>query len=234
MKHKDITWGWMLAVDFFFAGMGGAMLLITGITGIFLGEGKTSLLGNIIAPVFIGIGASFLILELGRPLQAWRVFLSPKAILTIGAWCMLLAIGFGLGYASFGIQSLPWSGWIVLRKILAVLCALFGLAVAIYPGLLLSRHKARPFWTGPGMMVLFLVSSLATGSTYWGPMPMCSTTRRRMLLSNSISSGVDDIGVWKKIASLSVSLPGSRTAQAAVKEVATSSICSTTPSISWQ
>jgi protein NrfD len=164
MKHKDLTWGWMLGVDFFFAGMGGAMLLITGIAELIPGAGKTSLPGNIIAPVFIGIGASFLILELGRPLQAWRVFLSPKAILTIGAWCMLLAIGFGLGYASFGIQSLPWSGWNVVRKILAFLCALFGLAVATYPGILLSRHKARPFWTGPGMMVLFLISSLVTGS----------------------------------------------------------------------
>ena len=163
MKHKEATWGWMLAVDFFFAGMGGGMLLIAGIADLFLGAGRTSVFGNFLAPVFIGIGASLLILELGCPLQAWRVFVNPKAILTIGAWCMLLAIGFGFAYASFGIPAFPWSGWVVLRKILTILCALFGLVVAAYPGVLLGRHKARPFWTGPGMMVLFLVSSLATG-----------------------------------------------------------------------
>lgn len=163
MKHKEETWGWMLAVDFFSAGMGGGMLLITGIVDLFLGDGKTSLLGNFLAPLFVAAGASFLTLELRRPLQAWRVFMNPRAILTIGAWNMLLAIGFGLAYASFGITALPWSGWNVVRKILALGCAVFGLVVATYPGVLLGRHKSRPFWTGPGMMVLFLVSSLVTG-----------------------------------------------------------------------
>ncbi len=75
MKHKDDTWGWMLAVDFFFAGMGGAMLVITGIADLFLGPGSTSLLGSILAPLCIAVGASLLILELGRPLRAWRVSL---------------------------------------------------------------------------------------------------------------------------------------------------------------
>jgi formate-dependent nitrite reductase membrane component NrfD len=164
MKHREETWGWMLAVDFFFAGMGGGMLLVAGIVDLFSGSGKTSLLGNILGPLFVAAGASFLILELGRPLRAWRVFMNPKAILTVGAWNMLLAIGFGLVYASFGIAVLPWSGWALARKILALLSAVVGLVVATYPGVLLGRHKARPFWTGPGMMVLFLVSSLVTGS----------------------------------------------------------------------
>jgi protein NrfD len=164
MKHKEDTWGWMLAVDFFFAGMGGAMLVINGIADLFLGPGSVSLLGMILAPVCIAVGASLLILELGRPFRAWRVFMNPKAILTVGAWCMLLAIGLGFIYASFGFQVFPWSGASALRQMAASLGAIFGLVVATYPGILLGRHKARPFWTGPGMMVLFLTSSLATGS----------------------------------------------------------------------
>jgi protein NrfD len=163
MKHREDTWGWMLAVDFFFAGMGGGMLLVAGLVDLFAGSGKISVLGNFAGPLFIATGAFFLILELGRPLQAWRVFTNPSAILTIGAWNMLLAIGFGLAYASFGIGAFPWSGWTVIRKILAVACAIVGLVVAIYPGILLGRHKSRPFWTGLGMVVLFLVSSLLTG-----------------------------------------------------------------------
>jgi formate-dependent nitrite reductase membrane component NrfD len=164
MKHKEFTWGWMLAVDFFFAGMGGGMLLIAGIMDLFSGTGKTSLLGEFLAPVFVAIGASFLIFELGRPLRAWRVFMNPKAVLTVGAWNMLLAIGFGLVYASFSIAVLPWSGWAQAREILALLCSLVGLVVATYPGILLGRHKSRPFWTGGGMVVLFLTSSLVTGT----------------------------------------------------------------------
>lgn len=164
MKHKENTWGWMLAADFFFAGMGGGVLLIAGIIELFIGEGRTSLLGNFLAPACIAAGAGLLILELGRPFQAFRVFLNPKAILTIGAWSMLMAIGFGFVYASFGIETLPWSGWIVVRKVAAGLMAVFGLVVATYPGILLGRHKARPSWTGIGIMILFLTSSLVTGT----------------------------------------------------------------------
>lgn len=164
MKHKHDTWGWMLAVDFFFAGMGAAMLVIAGITDLFIGEITTSVLGNFLAPIFVGIGAGFLILELGRPFQAWRVFMNPKAILTFGAWNMLLAIGFGIIYASFGVKAFPWSDMVVLRQIFAVLSIIVGLVVATYPGVLLARHKSRPFWNGPGMMVLFLTSSLVTAA----------------------------------------------------------------------
>jgi len=163
MKHKEDVWGWMLAVDFFFVGMGGGMLVVTGLAGLFLRPGVTSLLGNFAAPLFISIGAGFLILELGRPLQAWRVFLNPKAILTIGAWNMLVAIGCGLLYASFGIPGIPWADWAVLQQILAFVCVIVGLVVATYPGFLLGWHKARPFWTGPGIIGLFLISSLVTG-----------------------------------------------------------------------
>lgn len=163
MKHKETTWGWMLAIDFFFAGMGGAMIATAGISYLFFGNLLTSLIGNFVGPVFVAVGAGFLILELGRPFQAWRVFMNPKAILTFGAWNMTLSIGCGFIFASFGIKSLPWAGWVWAQTILAVICVIFGLVVATYPGVLLSRHKGRPFWTGPGIVNLFLLSSLVTG-----------------------------------------------------------------------
>ena len=163
MKHREEAWGWMLAVDFFFAGMGGGMLVITGIAEIVYGAGVTSLIGNFAGPICIGIGAGFLILELGRPLQAWRVFMNPKAILTIGAWIMSLAIVAGVLYASFGIGAFPWSDWTAGRKMMAIVSVVSGLVVATYPGILLGRHKARPFWNGPGMMGLFMLSSIVTG-----------------------------------------------------------------------
>lgn len=164
MAHKHETWGWMLAVDFFFAGMGGAMLVIAGLSDLFLGAGMTSVLGNLLGPCFIGLGALLLVAELGRPLQGLRVFMNPKAILTFGAWNMLLAIGSGFVFASFGIGALPWSNSIPVREFFAVTNVIFGIVVATYPGVLLGRHKSRPFWTGSGIMGLFLVSSLVTGA----------------------------------------------------------------------
>jgi len=171
MKTKHEGWGWMLAVDFFFAGMGGGMLVLAGIVELFVGEGRTSFAGNLLGPVFMGVGCCFLVLELGRPLQAWRVFMNPRAILTAGAWIMTLAMIAGLGYAAFGLDpawfgraTFPWQQELSLvRKILAVVCVLTGLVVATYPGALLARHKGRPFWVGPGLIPLFLISSLVTG-----------------------------------------------------------------------
>lgn len=161
----------MLAVDFFFAGMGGAMLVIAGIIELFVGPGRTSLLGNLMGPVFMCVGCGFLILELGRPLQAWRVFMNPKAILTAGAWIMSIAIVTGLAYASFGLNPawlgmdrLFWQDWNIVRKLLAIVNVLTGLVVATYPGVLLGRHKGRPFWVGPGMITLFMLSSVVTGA----------------------------------------------------------------------
>lgn len=172
MKTRHEGWGWMLAVDFFFAGMGGGMLVLAAIIELFIGEGRTSFLGNLLGPVFMGVGCGFLVLELGRPLQSWRVFMNPKAILTLGAWIMSFAMVAGLCYAAFGLDAawfgqalFPWQQeFAALRKLLALVCLLTGLVVASYPGVLLARLKGRPFWVGPGLMPLFLLSSLVTGS----------------------------------------------------------------------
>lgn len=163
MSHRHDTWGWMLAVDFFFAGMGGAMLCIAGIADLFGHQPGISPWGHFLGPLCVAAGACFLLIELGRPFQGWRVFMNPKAILTFGAWNMLIAILGGLWYASFSLAGLPWTGSLALRRVLAVICLLAGFIVATYPGVLLGRHKSRPFWMGTGMMVLFCLSSFVTG-----------------------------------------------------------------------
>ena len=164
MSHREEGWNWILAVDFFFAGMGGAMLVLAGIVDLFVTGGQTSVLGVFLGPVFMSIGSGILIFDLGRPFQAWRVFMNPKAILTVGARVMTVSIIVGLAYTSFGIACLPWSGFVLLRKILAVLCIASGLVVAIYPSFVLGRNKGRPFWSGSGLLSMFLVSSLVTGA----------------------------------------------------------------------
>jgi formate-dependent nitrite reductase membrane component NrfD len=111
------------------------------------------------------VGSGFLVLELGRPLHAWRVFMNPKAILTIGAWMMTLAILSGFLYAAMDLplNLIFWRDWAILGKALAAINLVTGLTVATYPGVLLGQHKGRPFWAGPGIMTLFLLSSLVTG-----------------------------------------------------------------------
>ena len=78
MKHREETWGWMLALDFYFAGMGGGMLFIAGLADLLKGKNLTSILANFAAPLCIAAGAGLLILELGRPFQSWRVFFNQR------------------------------------------------------------------------------------------------------------------------------------------------------------
>lgn len=165
MSNKHQTWGWMLAVDFFFAGLGGGMMAIAAAVELF-GGARMSPLANLLGPACMCIGCGFLTLELGRPLRAWRVFMNPKAILTIGAWTMTFAIVSGFIYAamSFPFDLIFWRDWTILGKCLAVINLVTGLIVATYPGVLLGRQKGRPFWVGPGIMALFLLSSMVTAS----------------------------------------------------------------------
>jgi formate-dependent nitrite reductase membrane component NrfD len=166
MKHHEDIWGWMLAADFFLAGMGGAILAIAAVVDLFVGSGQVSFYARLVAPVLIAMGAGLLIFELGRPLQGLRVFINPKSVLTFGAWSMTFAIVAGLANASFYVPAdifkVPWAGNNGWQTVLSVILLVFGLIVASYPGVLLARHKARPFWTGPGIAVLFILSSLVT------------------------------------------------------------------------
>ncbi|SEA30183.1 Formate-dependent nitrite reductase, membrane component NrfD [Desulfuromusa kysingii] len=160
MKHKEVEWGWMLAVDFFFAGMGGGMLFVAGLLYLINGADSISTLGTFVGIVFIGVGSAFLSLELGRPFQAWRVFMNPKALLTWGAWNMVFVMGAAFIYVALDFTGIAMPG---LQTACAVVMLICGLFVATYPGVLLGLHAARPFWTGPGIVVIFLTSSLLTG-----------------------------------------------------------------------
>lgn len=157
----------MLAADFFLAGMGAAALVLAAIADL-SGALPVSLATRLLAPVLIACGAGLLVFELGHPFQGWRVFLNPKAILTFGAWNMTFAICLG------GVNALGYIPWVAqrvsvltdpsLRTALSVLLLLTGSIVASYPGVLLARHNSRPLWAGPGIAVLFIVSSFLTGT----------------------------------------------------------------------
>jgi formate-dependent nitrite reductase membrane component NrfD len=165
MSNKHQTWGWMLAVDFFFAGAGGGMLVTAALVELLGGGIRMSMAGNLLGPAFMCIGCGFLILELGKPFRVWRVFMNPKAILSVGAWTMSVAVcsAFLYGAMALPFPQIFWRDWAGIGKILAVVNLITGLVVATYPGVLLGRQKGRPFWVGPGIMALFMLSSLVTG-----------------------------------------------------------------------
>ncbi len=138
-------------------------MIVSAAADLFFGTGNLFLPGSFAATVLVAIGASLLIFELGRPFQFYRVFSLEKAIMTVGAHMLSLLIGVSFVYGTFLFPSLPWHPLEGLRQVVAVIGLLLGISVVIYTGVLPASMKARPFWHGPALPVLFMVSAIANG-----------------------------------------------------------------------
>jgi protein NrfD len=66
-------------------------------------------------------------------------------------------------YGTFRLSFLPWHAIEGLRRVVALICLLLGVSVVIYTGVLPASMKARPFWHGPALPVLFMVSAISNG-----------------------------------------------------------------------
>lgn len=157
------AWGWPVAGYLFLGGLGGGAITLSSVADLFLGRGEVCALGGLVTAVLIGLGSGLLVFELGRPLQFWRVFSKQKAIMTVGAWMLLLLIGTSFLYFTFWPDFSPWRTWTGPRQALAILNVVLGLGVCTYTGILLGSMKPRRFWSTPALPVLFLISGLSTG-----------------------------------------------------------------------
>jgi polysulfide reductase chain C len=162
-KHTHV-WSWPIAGYLFLGGLGAGMIIVATVADLAFGLGSIFIpcaAGSIVA---LGLGSFLLIFELGRPFQFWRVFSKEKAILTFGAWMVIALVIFDIIYFSFWFVFIPWSGIVLLRQIIGVICLLLGWGVMLYTGVELSSMKARVFWNTPVLPVLFVLSGLLVGA----------------------------------------------------------------------
>jgi polysulfide reductase chain C len=157
------AWGWPIALDLFLAGLGGGIMIVSAVADLFFGTGNLFLPASFAATVLLAIGASLLVFELGRPFQFLRVFSLQKAIMTVGAYLLSLLIAVSFAYSTFLFSFLPWHAIEGLRQVVAAIGLLLGVGVVVYTGVLPASMKARPFWHGPALPVLFMVSAISNG-----------------------------------------------------------------------
>jgi formate-dependent nitrite reductase membrane component NrfD len=178
MAH-ELNWGMPVILYLFLAGLGAGTLTVS--ASIFLRGGDvsrglhvdTARYGAFLAPLPIIIGCGLLVFELGsfqaghwlRWLNLYRVInLSP---MSIGTWLLTGTILIALVYAYTFIPNapgLPNARRYPLRRALSWVAVPFGVATAVYTGVLLGAMPARPFWNSPILALLFLVSALSTGA----------------------------------------------------------------------
>jgi formate-dependent nitrite reductase membrane component NrfD len=167
----QIEWRWLIAAYLFLAGVGGGAYL-AGVIADFAsrtalaGGADWTLLSKI--GVFLGvpcvlIGTLFLLADLGKPLNAWRVWMKPgTSWIARGTIIIVLFMIFAAIQTAFWIW--PFPGAIEnARGVIAVLGAIFGFLTVIYTGLLLGYSQPIALWRTALLPVLFFVSAVSTG-----------------------------------------------------------------------
>jgi formate-dependent nitrite reductase membrane component NrfD len=182
-----IHWNWIVAIDLFGAGLSAGAFIISA-TAYFLGREKyesITRIGAYIAPFPVMVGLVCLIYDLERPSLFWKLFLTfrPTSVMSLGAWLLLFFSFFSIGhfilwlperFDTLGIIRAIRSNRFLARfrgdnltKIRGLVGG-FGIpismGVGIYTGVLLGALTARPFWNNPMLPMLFLISTMMTGS----------------------------------------------------------------------
>lgn len=160
--HHGEAFGVLIALYFYLTGLSAGSFVISTLAYGFGLERYRPLgrLGVIAATLTLSAAPLCLLLHVGRPLGAWRLFwnLNPASPLT---WGSFLLAGYPIvcilyGWAIFGERER-------LARGLGLAGIPLALAVHGYTGFVLSFAKARPLWHTSMMPVLFLVSAMVSG-----------------------------------------------------------------------
>lgn len=174
-------WGWEIPVYLFLGGLVAGLMMTIGAL-LFL-RGKQAMTpamrhGLVAAPVLLSVGMGALFLDLTVKLNVVRFYMTlrPTSPMSWGSWILMLvypvqlllvlalpcarlsprieAIGLAKKLGAWAAKHLPELGLASL---------IFGLALGLYTGLLLSTMAARPLWSSGALGALFLASGASTG-----------------------------------------------------------------------
>jgi polysulfide reductase chain C len=158
-------WRWLIAAYLFLAGVGGGAYLAGVIADFAFGAewSKVSMIGVSLGVPCVLMGTFFLLADLGKPLNAWRVWMKPGT-----SWIARGTIIIVLFMIFAAIQTALWI-WPFPGAIenahgpIAVLGAIFAFLTVVYTGLLLGYSQPIALWRTALLPVLFFVSAVSTG-----------------------------------------------------------------------
>jgi protein NrfD len=188
---EQYEWGILIVNYLFVAGLSAGAFAISSFATYLGGPHfrRVAQIGALIAPWPVMLGIGLLVLDLGRPLAFWRLFLTVQwtSPMSIGSWLLTSFILLSLVYAALWVPAplsnllrvptrrqdlLHFTRWTPLshqfvhraRALVAALGFPLSLGVGIYTGILLGAIPARPFWNTPMLAQLFLFSAMSTGT----------------------------------------------------------------------
>jgi len=149
------VWGLNHAIWFFLMGVAGTLYLNRVLFGIELGRVLGMSLADVLGIVLVGIGGLILMADLGKPLRFWRALFNVRhSWISVGAICDFVFLVFGglyllpdlaLGH-SRPFALLPFGAGTPLGVVFQIIAGLAALIVVIYPGFVMAKPTAIPFW----------------------------------------------------------------------------------------
>jgi formate-dependent nitrite reductase membrane component NrfD len=164
------NWGWEIAMDLFFGGLGAGCFIITAIINL---ATKNKFIRTIKfgawASVISLLGAVLvLMLEVGIPQRAillYQSFVNFNSWMPVGAWLLFT------GIIIFGLYAISLTDRITsrfkfllkCRTVLAIIGILLAIGISAYTGLLLSAIWVHPLWDTLWLPALIMASAFSMG-----------------------------------------------------------------------
>lgn len=178
-KPQEV-WGWQIAGYLYLGGLGAgafAVAVILDWLGVGLSPMYASPVGDWVwdwskalvlwGPLVAGVGASLLILDLGRNrLRFFTAGNNPRTSWMARGFSILLSFIVAAGaVAAVSVFAPEWRvSTLALWRVVEAVAVVTALGTAVYTGILLRSMKCILAWNAPLIPPLFLASALSTGS----------------------------------------------------------------------
>jgi formate-dependent nitrite reductase membrane component NrfD len=171
------NWGWLIVLYFFAGGLTGGVYFAAAWLDLFgdAADRPAMRLGHLLALPLIVVSSLFLIVDLGQPLRFWHMLFAsenfPQPMFKVYSpmsFGSLVLFVFGvIAFLSFvdallGDRLLHTPGN-PIGKIVSIVGAIAGLALAGYTGVLLNVNNEPVWGNSPWISALFLFSGMSTG-----------------------------------------------------------------------
>ena len=160
--HQQEAFGVFIAIYFYLTGLSaGSFILSTLAYGFGLEKFKPlGRVGIVLATVLLLVAPLFLLLHVGQPFRAWRLFtnINLSSPITWGSFLLTLyPVNCVIyGYYMFKERAQP-------TRVFGLIGIPLAIMVHGYTGFILSFGKARALWNSPIMPLLFLASAMVSG-----------------------------------------------------------------------
>lgn len=158
----EISYDWMIVAYFFLGGLSAGTFIFAVATTHWKSElGELGRLPAFLAPLILMTGLLILLLDLGQPFRAWRLFLSfnPRSALSWGVWFLNIFLAIGVLHALA-----LFTGKTEAARKLGNVGIPFAVLVAGYTGILLNQAHGRPLWHSALLPLLFLNGGVISGT----------------------------------------------------------------------